>query len=167
MKLVQILLPVRDNNGRKFDRALYAKIHRQLVKRCGGLTAHTRSPARGLWNSRGATKRDDMIILEVMTKRFQVLQFELLGNDQVKIHQGRDAQIFLAKNFRNSRAACRYAIIVDPKFRATLPRPARAHHPQMRPGDDDRIAREGRADPLAHAGAAAAAAAGSVRQHPD
>ena len=70
MKLVQILLPVRDNDGRKFDRALYAKIHRQLVKRFGGLTAHTRSPARGLWNSRGATKRDDMIILEVMTKRF-------------------------------------------------------------------------------------------------
>ena len=70
MKLVQILLPLRDNRGRKFKRELYAQIHRQLVKRFGGLTAHTRSPARGLWNSKGATKRDDMIILEVMTKRF-------------------------------------------------------------------------------------------------
>ncbi|HEY6386961.1 MAG TPA: hypothetical protein VIX91_14890 [Candidatus Acidoferrum sp.] len=70
MKLVQILLPVRDNHGRKFKRILYAKIHKQLVKRFGGLTAHTRSPARGLWNSEGSTKRDDMIILEVMTKRF-------------------------------------------------------------------------------------------------
>jgi len=70
MKLVQILLPVRDNHGRKFKPILYAKIHKQLVKRFGGLTAHTRSPARGLWNSEGSTKRDDMIILEVMTKRF-------------------------------------------------------------------------------------------------
>jgi len=69
MKLVQILLPVRDNHGRKFKPILYAKIHKQLIKCFGGLTAHTRSPARGLWNSEGSTKRDDMIILEVMTKR--------------------------------------------------------------------------------------------------
>ena len=70
MKLVQILLPVRDNHGRKFKRALYSKIHKQLVDQFGGLTAHTRSPARGLWNSEGSTRRDDMIILEVMTRRF-------------------------------------------------------------------------------------------------
>jgi hypothetical protein len=70
MKLIQILLPVRDNHGRKFKRSLYSNIHGQLVKRFGGLTAHARSPARGLWSSRGSTKRDDMIILEVMTERF-------------------------------------------------------------------------------------------------
>ena len=70
MKLVQILLPVRDNRGRKFKGALYSDVHSELVRRFGGLTAYTRSPARGLWKSEGATKRDDMIILEVMTKRF-------------------------------------------------------------------------------------------------
>ncbi len=70
MKLVQILLPVRDNRGRKFKIALYSKIHKHLVKHFGGLTAHTRSPARGLWNSKGSTKRDDMIILEVMIGHF-------------------------------------------------------------------------------------------------
>ena len=70
MKLVQILLPLRDNRGRKFDRALYAEVHDQLIKRFGGLTAYTRSPARGLWHSAGATKRDDMIIVEVMAKTF-------------------------------------------------------------------------------------------------
>ena len=69
MKLVQILLPVRDNKGRGFSRATYALVHNQLVKQFGGLTAYTRSPARGLWKSEGATKRDDMIILEVMTER--------------------------------------------------------------------------------------------------
>jgi hypothetical protein len=70
MKLVQILLPVRDNRGRKFKGALYSDVHSELVRRFGGLTAYTRSPARGLWKSEGSTKRDDMIILEVMTKRF-------------------------------------------------------------------------------------------------
>jgi hypothetical protein len=70
MKLVQILLPVRDNHGRKFKPALYSKLHQELVLRFGGLTAHARSPAHGLWTSEGSTRRDDMIIVEVMTKRF-------------------------------------------------------------------------------------------------
>ena len=72
MKLVQILLPVRDNHGRKFKRSLYSKLHDELVSRFGGLTAHARSPAHGLWTSKGSTKRDDMIIMEVMTKRFNL-----------------------------------------------------------------------------------------------
>jgi hypothetical protein len=70
MKLVQILLPVRDNGGRKFKRALYSGIHKELVQKFGGLTAYARSPARGLWKSEGSTKHDDVIIVEVMTKRF-------------------------------------------------------------------------------------------------
>lgn len=70
MKLIQILLPLRDNSGRKFDRGLFAEVHDQLIERFGGLTAYTRSPARGLWQSAGATKRDDMIIVEVMVKAF-------------------------------------------------------------------------------------------------
>jgi hypothetical protein len=72
MKLVQILLPVRDNQGRKFRRTVYSQIHEELVMRFGGLTAHARSPAHGLWSSKGSTKRDDMIIVEVMTKRLDL-----------------------------------------------------------------------------------------------
>jgi hypothetical protein len=70
LKLVQILLPVRDNHGRKFKRSIYSKLHHELV--FGGLIAHARSPAHGLWTSEGSTKRDDMIIMEVMTKRFDL-----------------------------------------------------------------------------------------------
>ena len=62
MKLVQILLPLRDNQGRKFDQPLYAEVHDELISRFGGVTAYTRSPARGLWQSAGSTKRDDVII---------------------------------------------------------------------------------------------------------
>jgi hypothetical protein len=72
MKLVQILLPVRDNHGRKFKRGVYSLVHKELVMRFGGLTAHARSPAHGLWSSKGSTKRDDMIIVEIMTKHFDL-----------------------------------------------------------------------------------------------
>jgi hypothetical protein len=51
-------------------------------------------------------------------------------------------QILLAKHFGDAGAAGRHAIIVDPQCRAALLRPARPHHPQIGPGDDDRIALE-------------------------
>ena len=49
MHLVQILLPLWDNEGRRLPRALYAELARELTERFGGLTAHTRAPAEGLW----------------------------------------------------------------------------------------------------------------------
>ena len=69
MKLVQIFLPLYDNNGRRFPGPLYAVERERLVKRFGGLTAHMRSPAHGLWRNEGRTKRDDIVILEVMVRR--------------------------------------------------------------------------------------------------
>ena len=68
-KLVQILLPLNDNHGRKFPRTQFAAVRAELVSKFGGLTAYARSPARGLWKSSGRTQRDDMIIFEVMTGR--------------------------------------------------------------------------------------------------
>ena len=32
----------------------------------GGLTAYTRAPAEGLWNSGSTVKRDDIVVVEVM-----------------------------------------------------------------------------------------------------
>jgi hypothetical protein len=68
-QLVQILLPLRDNNGRRFPRAHFAGVRNELVSRFGGLTAYARSPAHGLWKSSGGTKRDDVVVFEVMTSR--------------------------------------------------------------------------------------------------
>lgn len=45
----------------------FGRVRNELVERFGGLTAYSRSPARGLWKTGRATKRDDMIVLEVMT----------------------------------------------------------------------------------------------------
>jgi hypothetical protein len=72
MKLVQILLPVRDNHGRWFKRAIFEEVHEELVKRFGGLTAYSRSPARGLWKSGVSTQLDDIVVLEVMTARISL-----------------------------------------------------------------------------------------------
>ena len=66
--LVQILLPQYDNEGEPFGQDFFAATRRELIERFGGLTAHIRAPARGLWKTDdGAVARDDIIIFEVMT----------------------------------------------------------------------------------------------------
>jgi hypothetical protein len=67
VKLVQILLPTRDNRGRKFKTLIFGRIRKELVDRFGGLTAYSRSPARGVWKSGQSTKVDDIVVLEIMT----------------------------------------------------------------------------------------------------
>jgi hypothetical protein len=68
MYLVQILLPVYDNEGRAFDASEYGRLRSELADRFGGVTAYTRAPARGIWrDDSGENKRDDIVIFEVMT----------------------------------------------------------------------------------------------------
>jgi hypothetical protein len=67
MHLVQILLPLYDNENQAFDDALYVEVRRELTERFGGLTAFTRAPAEGLWKNEGKTHQDDIVVLEVMT----------------------------------------------------------------------------------------------------
>jgi hypothetical protein len=69
MKLVQIFLPLYANNGRRFPAAMYTRERNRLVERFGGLTAHMRSPAHGLWKNGSRTQRDDLVIFEVMIRR--------------------------------------------------------------------------------------------------
>jgi len=69
MKLIQIFLPLYDNNGKRFPARKFAAERDVLVNRFGGLTAYTRSPARGLWKDGTQTSRDDIVIFEVMVRR--------------------------------------------------------------------------------------------------
>lgn len=64
--LIQILLPLSDNEGRAFPSAGYADVRLELTKQFGGLTAFTRGPAEGLWAEKGGTAHDDIIVFEVM-----------------------------------------------------------------------------------------------------
>jgi hypothetical protein len=66
MHLIEILLPLRDNEGQRFEPGLYARVREGLIEKFGGLTAFTRSPAEGLWDEGGETSRDEIIVLEVM-----------------------------------------------------------------------------------------------------
>jgi hypothetical protein len=67
MYLVQILLPVYDNEGHPFELVDYALLRSELADRFGGVTAYTRAPARGVWkDDTGETTRDDIVIFEVM-----------------------------------------------------------------------------------------------------
>ncbi|MBP1181150.1 hypothetical protein [Methylobacterium sp. PvR107] len=65
--LIQILLPLSDNESRRFPRAAYAQVRSELTERFGGMTAFTRGPAEGLWEENGRTARDDIVVFEVMT----------------------------------------------------------------------------------------------------
>jgi hypothetical protein len=67
MHLVQILLPLFDNDGEAFGEALYFGIRSELTERFGGLTAFTSAPAQGLWKSEGKTTHDEIVVFEVMT----------------------------------------------------------------------------------------------------
>jgi hypothetical protein len=64
--LVQILLPVYDNVGKRFPTSHYNQVRARLADMFGGLTAYTRAPAEGLWNSGSTVKRDEIVIVEVM-----------------------------------------------------------------------------------------------------
>lgn len=68
MFLIQVLVPLADNNGARFPDAAFAKLSTELASQFGGLTAYTRSPAIGLWQpaSDESPRRDDVVVFEVV-----------------------------------------------------------------------------------------------------
>lgn len=67
MHLIEILLPMSDNEGKPFAADLHEAVRDELVEHFGGVTAFTRSPAEGLWKEGGGEPdHDDIVILEVM-----------------------------------------------------------------------------------------------------
>lgn len=70
MHLIQVLLPLYDNDGRPLSKDLFRAVAAELADRFGGLTAYTRAPAEGLWKEdEETTARDDIVIYEVMADR--------------------------------------------------------------------------------------------------
>lgn len=68
MNLVQLLLPLLDNDGNKQPEELFRRVRTELTDRFGGLTAYTRAPARGVWQDgdTGSTNQDEIVVYEVM-----------------------------------------------------------------------------------------------------
>ena len=70
MHLVQIFLPLHDNAGMPFAKALFDAVRAELTERFGGVTAFVRSPAAGAWQDEdGAVQRDEVVLVEVMADR--------------------------------------------------------------------------------------------------
>jgi hypothetical protein len=68
MFLVQLLLPLYDNAGRRLAHEQFAAVRDELTERYGGFTAYLRSPAHGTWKQdrNGAVDRDEVVMCEVM-----------------------------------------------------------------------------------------------------
>lgn len=69
MYLIQILLPLYDNDGMRFPKDRYDEVRDEMIRRFGGLTAYARTPVSGLWQpAPGETLHDDLVIYEVMAE---------------------------------------------------------------------------------------------------
>lgn len=71
MHLVEILLPLKDNDGNRFPEAVYDEVRKDLAEHFGGVTAFTRSPAKGLWENNGELVPDDVVVFEVMVDHLE------------------------------------------------------------------------------------------------
>ena len=97
MHLVQILLPLADNRGRPLSRKRFEEVKRELTERFKGLTAYSRAPAEGLWKPGGGTKREEIVVYEVMMtkldkrwwKRYRIRLEQLFRQKEVLIRSHR------------------------------------------------------------------------------
>lgn len=70
MYLIQLLIPLADNDGRRFPQGHYTTLSEELTERFGGLTAYSRAPAVGLWQPEDSDQRqrDDVVAYEVLAE---------------------------------------------------------------------------------------------------
>ena len=67
MFLVQLLLPLYDNDQQALPRSLFRTVSEELIERFGGLTTYSRAPANGYWREDGENAvRDETVVYEVM-----------------------------------------------------------------------------------------------------
>jgi hypothetical protein len=67
--LIELFLPLADNEGRPFSRADHQAVEQMLADKFGGVTAYPRAPASGRWRSSDSDEQhDDLIIYEVMAE---------------------------------------------------------------------------------------------------
>ncbi len=71
MFLVEILLPLYDNEGRQFGAEEFDRVSEELAARFGGVTTFRRSPGEGVWREGGGESRDRVVVFEVMTEALE------------------------------------------------------------------------------------------------
>jgi len=71
MYLIQILLPLYDNEGRAFASDEFDRVRNEMAERFGGVTAFRRAPAEGVWKDGGEVTRDQVVVFEVMADELE------------------------------------------------------------------------------------------------
>jgi hypothetical protein len=66
MYLIEIFLPLSDNQGVPFASTHYSEVRSTLTSKFSGLTAFTRAPAEGTDDGQNGERRDELIVFEVM-----------------------------------------------------------------------------------------------------
>ena len=69
MYLVQLLLPLYDNSGRRLPQSKFERVKTLLTRSFGGITVYKRAPAEGVSEEAKGVVRDAIVIFEVMTAR--------------------------------------------------------------------------------------------------
>jgi hypothetical protein len=68
MHLIQLLLPLHDNDKQKFPAEYFDSVRSDLIDRFGGVTAFLRAPAVGLWKGNDDdVSLDEVVMFEVMS----------------------------------------------------------------------------------------------------
>src|SRR5689334_13457638 len=67
MHLIQIFIPLNDNEGRQFNANEFGGLRKELLQEFGGVTIYPRAPAVGLWHADDDEAMEDKIVIyEVM-----------------------------------------------------------------------------------------------------
>ena len=70
MHLIELFLPLRDEDGAPFPKEMFDAVRDGLAAVFGGVTAFTRTPATGLWEDDGGeVRRDEVVLFEVMAEQ--------------------------------------------------------------------------------------------------
>ena len=71
MHLIQLLLPLYDNSGRRFPRSKLNHVEETLAERFGGITMYTRAPAEGLSKRGSGMAEDEIVVFEIMAGKLE------------------------------------------------------------------------------------------------
>ena len=71
MYLIQLLLPLHDNEKKSFPVGHFNAVRTELTRRFGGVTAFLRAPAQGLWEEGEKIDRADIVMFEVMAESLE------------------------------------------------------------------------------------------------
>ena len=74
MHLIQLFLPLYDNDRQLFNVAFFDIIKAELTEKFGGITAYTRVPATGLWKETDQKIiHDEIVLFEIMIQEIDLI----------------------------------------------------------------------------------------------